>query len=1316
MADASFLQTSFLGGEWSPFSQGRATDPAYRTGLNVSRNMLPIEEGAHVRRPGARLIGPTRKGAPGVLRAFDFEESHPYNLELTANHLRFLAGAGIVVESFGSRVITALNTGNPVQITVDAAHTWATNDEVVIQIAPGEVNSTIAGLLGRQLELTSTGSTTFTVVDAVTGVPIDGTSMVLGSTDLTVTRIADFATPYQAADLQAVNTVQDQTDLILLHGSYKPYALLSTRPEQGSDFAVFNLNPAVFLDGPYLDPPTDGTTITASGLSGSVTLTLAGGSTRFAATDVGRFVRMLSEPAAWANATAYAIGDQVKFNNAYYQAIKANTGKQPDADIVNWGVATGAAQWAWAIITAVTDTTHATATLQAVPSIPGTAANAATILRTTACSVWRLGLFSDTTGYPTCGTYHEGRLFLAGVIGNRWDASVANSAFNFSPTSIDGTVADSNAVDYVFNAKDVNQIFWMEPDEKGVIAGTQAGEWLIQASSQNDPLTATSAQAHRVSNYGCANVPPKRTGITIAFVQRFTKKLLEYITTDFRGFSAHNISRDGKHLTQKGLVEIAYQSEKVPTLWARTADGALLSCTYKRESPYASDPPAFAGWSRHDLGGAQTVESIQAGPNFDGTLDALNIITSDGTHRWVQLVTDLFDVDWTIGDSLFVDFAETPSMWEVITGPPKLLRLYSLHYLAGKNVDVFAGGIDVGTLTVAADGHLDIPIDSNTLPLLTSTWLASLSSATNFHGLGLAITAVAPGVANVPTVTGIQNFDLSPLTHRNGGPSIDFDGKRLFIGDAFDGQIASYSLDTFKLLNGPVSSPNGNNGLMYAEDGYLYGWIGATNVAILKRMDASTFAELASFGVASSAMPTDATHWAYPRDVDTVFINRACYLVSTALNSSQTNGQISVLSLTNPDFAFQPITWDGQDHHTDEVLGVVCKGTPLPGRGRAWVVTQTNNLGGSISIGLYRVLISFGTSSMSKIGLIDPTTIGTGWTHATTCPGIILDETDGNIIAHFTTQDLAAWSAISTYVVGDLVKSGGHDFVSKVNANTNHSPTIGGDAFWTDLGVPGSFPTGEVRIVKINVHTGAVMWTVKTVTSVSAFQQLNQSRIRHGRYNWLDTVSPNTKQHSINTLTGVETVSGLLGALLEGGPQFTDDYTGNVYADMSFTFISSPVQIGTTPSSFSSWGTLGPAAGPAVPAAIPPSDGVVWTVPVAIGYTYTSQGQILRALAPQEAGAQNGPALGKTRRSHMFSALLSLTQGISFGADFSNMRVGQLRTAGDRPYPLTTLYSDVLQDTLEDDYSFDSMLCWQITRPYPAQVLAIEPFLHTQDR
>jgi hypothetical protein len=1287
MPDASYLQTSFLGGEWSPLVQGRMDDPKYRTGMNVCRNVMPLEEGAASRRPGTRGIAATRNGAYGVLRAFDFAQANPYLLELTEGHIRLLAGNALVLESAGLQPIIGLSTTNPVQVQTAGPHGWVARDQVQVNIDPDDpANATIAALLGRELEIAVIDTTHFTVVDSLTKAPIDGTAMILGSTNLTVARVADFITTFKQPELDTINTVQSTNDFLLLHGKHAPYDVKSVSAQGGAVFASFQLGNAVFKDGPYLDPPTDLTTITSSGLSGSVTLTLAGGATRFAKTDVNRLTRLLSEPAAWAIATAYIIGAQVKFNGEYYQAVKASTGKQPDTDIINWAVATGAAAWTWAQITAFTDSTHVTATIMGDP-----------ILRTTPCATWRLGLFSDTTGYPTCGTYHEGRLILAGIIGNRFDGSKSNDPFNFAPTGPDGTVADDNAIAAVFNAKDVNQIFWMEPDEKGIVMGTQAGEWLVQASAQNDPLTPTSIQAHRVTQYGCANVPARRAGSTLAFVQRYNKKVMEYITTDFRGVTAQNISVTGKHLTQTGILELAYQREKVPVLWARTAAGQLIGCTYKRESPYASDPPVFSGWHRHDLGSGMTVTSIQVGPNYDGTLDALSMVVTDGAFYYSQLLTDMFDIDWQIGDSFFVDFAWPPKMWEIIAGSPQILRLYSLHRLAGKAVDIFVGGVDAGTITVGANGTLDVPLTG----LLTTAYLGTLSSASNFHSLGLAITVTPTGIGNNPTVTGIQNFDTSLLAIFSPGVStVDWVGHRMFSYDATNNKLLVNDTQTFKPILGPFSTPILQQ-LTFAEDGYLYGVTPATNCATLQRVDPQTGAVLASFGLASGAFPTDATHWAYPNDYDTVAIGNRHFLVSTPQSPLQAGSEIAILDLDG-------MAWTGNSPVTTDLgISVVCRGKKSKYLGKAHVLTQqirafagTSTLLGFYTVSIVPMPVLFAPptiNSIARVATIQATQIGAAWTHIDFLFGMLCDDTDGNVIAHVQSQLLPAYNAGTTYLTGNGVSSAGHEYKSLQNANTGNTPAFS-PAFWTDL--------------------GAIMWSNVILNTISGSQRLNDSRVRYGKYVFLDTSSfggGNYHLWQINTLTGAMTNQVIFN--VPSNFQFYDDYSGQFIGNISYVAGGgAPLQIGTTPASFTSWASFGPAAGPAVPAAAPPSAGVFWTTPVAIGYTYTSQGQILRAVNPQEAGSRNGPALGKTRRTHMYSALLQQTQGIKFGTTFDHLRTAQLQTKGKVPFALTSLYSNVHQDTLDDTYSFDSMVCWQIDRPYPASVLALGPDLHTQDR
>jgi hypothetical protein len=119
---------------------------------------------------------------------------------------------------------------------------------------------------------------------------------------------------------------------------------------------------------------------------------------------------------------------------------------------------------------------------------------------------------------------------------------------------------------------------------------------------------------------------------------------------------------------------------------------------------------------------------------------------------------------------------------------------------------------------------------------------------------------------------------------------------------------------------------------------------------------------------------------------------------------------------------------------------------------------------------------------------------------------------------------------------------------------------------------------------------------------------------------------------------------------------------------------------------------------------------------IIVGFTYNSDGQIVRPIAPADSGARNGPALGKTRRNHQYSVLLSNTTGISFGGTFAKLRPAQLRKANGNPIDPLTVYSGVHHDSLDDDYSYDGMIAWRVSRPWPAAVVAISGNIQTQDR
>jgi hypothetical protein len=123
------------------------------------------------------------------------------------------------------------------------------------------------------------------------------------------------------------------------------------------------------------------------------------------------------------------------------------------------------------------------------------------------------------------------------------------------------------------------------------------------------------------------------------------------------------------------------------------------------------------------------------------------------------------------------------------------------------------------------------------------------------------------------------------------------------------------------------------------------------------------------------------------------------------------------------------------------------------------------------------------------------------------------------------------------------------------------------------------------------------------------------------------------------------------------------------------------------------------------------------TVPAVIGFTYTSQGQLLRPDVQEETRSPTGPGLAKPRRLHQFGALLSGTQGISFGTSFAKLHPALFKSAGGT-VDLTNLqlFSVIYWATVDDSWGFDSQLCWQISRPYPATVAALDGFMQMSDR
>ena len=936
MANASYIQDSFGGGEKSQLAQGRITDREYRTWLNVCVNGHPTEAGGWVRRPGTMYAGHTLGGRPARVIKFDFAAATPYTMEFTDSFIRFRQGAQLATTNDAQQVF-AISSANPAVVQISGTPGWVSGDTVMFS----DTGAGIPRLQNRQVVINPIDSTHFSIFDPFDGSSIDGSTIGPLIPGTMVSHIQTITSPYVAGTWKTVRSVQAEESALLLNVNFSPRLLTVNAQPIGGLSAQFGISNLTFFDGPYLDPFTNGVMATPNALKGNVTLSLsfpafdsgtaykkgdfvtsAGvnyeslvdnnvgntpvsspsdwvSASAFSAfnngkgllgSDIGRQLRLFSEPDLWNSSAAYAVGAIVSYNPTglpneatYWTSLTGpNTGNIPGNDVTNWQLATNAALWSWGTITgfvnqisqigtgvvigdliqnggiaaafdgitsqtlaqsaakivstngtflsvdgyvgknysggaeqiggatvfatedfslggvqlstvaqslvgqSVTVSLRAKATVPLSPSdgtllaqvtnpVPfqsvslisndqntawnfvwieiawtatitnptgqsvsltsttaevqffnpvGSTGNAieieilgAALLYTTPIRTWRIGAYSNTTSWPTCGCYHQGRLWLAGAIGNRFDASVSNglvgTALNMAPTDQNGVVGAANGISGTVNSDGVNPIFWLTPDLQGIIMGTQSGEWLISAPSPG-AITGTNIEAVRVTRIGCSFIEPRKTDHTTVFVQRYAKKVMEYFTDVYSGkFSAPNLAKDAMHITKPLVAELAYTQANIPIVWGRNNDGSWWGATYKRDTLATSTGPTINGWHRHSLGSGRTVQSIAAGPSVGGDLDALSLVTLDSSTGiyHVEVMTDAVDEGDTLLDATYLDDAVNPtSVVSSTTAPAPYggLTINGLWHLNGKTATAWLGGLDCGDYVVA-NGSITVP-------------------------------------------------------------------------------------------------------------------------------------------------------------------------------------------------------------------------------------------------------------------------------------------------------------------------------------------------------------------------------------------------------------------------------------------------------------------------------------------------------------------------------------------------------------------------------------------------------------------------------
>ncbi len=125
--------------------------------------------------------------------------------------------------------------------------------------------------------------------------------------------------------------------------------------------------------------------------------------------------------------------------------------------------------------------------------------------------------------------------------------------------------------------------------------------------------------------------------------------------------------------------------------------------------------------------------------------------------------------------------------------------------------------------------------------------------------------------------------------------------------------------------------------------------------------------------------------------------------------------------------------------------------------------------------------------------------------------------------------------------------------------------------------------------------------------------------------------------------------------------------------------------------------------------------GVTYTIPCVIGYNYQSQGQLCRPQMAADVGARTGPGFAKKRKTNKYGINLVNSLAVRVGLSFDKTNPVPMISPLGKSLPYLSTFSGIARETLDDDFTYNSMLCWQTTRPYPATVVAYGGFVEIQE-